>query len=547
MLTHLKSPLSFILAVTALAAGLRLVHFTRVDLWQDEANEVFLCEGSWAETLARVRASEMRPPLRYLFLKVWLLGGRNTHYLRVPSLLFSVAAVGLLYLVARRGLAEGTALIGALIMAAASFPVSTAHFCRSYSMDLLVTLLAVHAYFCWEDRQSLRHRVYAIAAVTAALYTTYFFDFVFAVMLVLQFRAVHRDRSGWRGPLLLFTPILLLTSPLLFLAPEQWSNARANQWHAGGADLTQLLAYFRVLGSGRIKNWDFTQSQDFASLLCAFLSIVGIWRIVKRNDDRDAPTAGPPFFVWWFAGPVAVIFLFSLASIGLFTIRTMVVFAPAYYALVAAGIRSVQSRAGRALAVAILLASNVYSFATTADLRYLTNGSRLAAEMVGREGRAGEWVIHASHFTYFPMRFYAPQLEHRIYQEQVPWNWGAAQVPPEHLLSGLKKVRGLQGFWFIRKINHYQESPAHWWRQLQELTSSWHPAGSAGPRTFSADRRARAGSLVLTHYTVTGVGEPQATDRKRIQQELQALQRLCPFEDEWIQHALGETAKQSGN
>ena len=145
------------------------------------------------------------------------------------------------------------------------------------------------------------------------------------------------------------------------------------------------------------------------------------------------------------------------------------------------------------------------------------------------------------------MRFYAPQLEHRIYQEQVPWNWGAAQVPPEHLLPGLQGARVLPGFWLIRKINHYQESPAHWWRQLQDLTSAWHPAGSAGPRTFSADRRARAGSLVLTHYTVTGVSEPQPTDRGKISRELQALQRLYPFKDEWIQRALGGVAQQAGN
>jgi len=537
-----KSPRLFVLCVLALALGLRLVHFTRVDLWQDEANEVFICEGTWAETLSRVRASEMRPPVRYFFLKLWLLGGRGTSYLRLPSLAFSVLAVALLYLVARRRFEEEPARIATMLMACASFAISSAHFCRSYSLDLFVTLLAVHAFHRYEDRGSRSDRAYAIAAITLAAYTSYFFHFVLLVMALFRLNSVRRAKSRWNEFLRLFVPVGVLAIPLLFLALEQLGNARANRWHAGGLELRQFLGYFRVLAAGRIKNWDFSRLQDFATLLCVVLAGTGCWRIVKGDRDTVGDARKGWFAPAWFLIPVCLISLFSLASIGLFTVRTMIVFMPAYYLLIAAGIRGIDSRPGRALAVLLLCGINLYSFYTSGDLRYLTNGSRKASAALAEVTEPDELIVHASHFTYFPMRFYAPRLSHRILHERVPWNWGASQVPLEHLWPDLVPARNKGGFWLVRKHNHYEEDYQHWRSQIAELASPWESGPTGVTRAFVADDRLPMGNLILTHYSVQTIDEPIPPAKNRIRQELESLRQSYldwyHYEDQWTKLAL---------
>jgi hypothetical protein len=533
----------FVLAVGALALGLRLFRFMEPDIWQDEANEIFICEGTWGETLSRIEMSEMRPPVRYVFLKLWLLGGRGTHYLRLPSLVLSVASVFLLYLIVRRALSEETARLAALLMACASFPISSAHFCRSYSTDAFVTLLAVHAFLRHEDLRSVGNRLYAIFAVVLAVYTSYFFDFVLAVMLLFSLVPALRHGGKWRDFLTLYVPVGLLTCPLLLLAPEQWSHAKANQWHAGGADMMHLLGYFRVLGAGRIKNWDFAPQQDFAALLCVLLAAAGAWSVWKTGKHGNGPSRSALFLVGWFFLPVTVIYLVSQMSLGLFTIEVMIVYAPAYYALVAAGIRRIESNPGRILVVLLFGVLSLYSFGTTRDLRYLTNGSCRAAETLREVIEPDEWVVHASHFSYFPMRFYGPELSHTIFQETVPWNWGASQVLPGQLLTGLERVRERPGFWLVRKRNHYREDYDHWLAQIRELAASWTRDGETCH--FVASNPEVIGELILTHYSRQTARQPEPPLSQRVQRELQNLRRVYQerygYGDEWVQRALQES------
>lgn len=527
----LRSPILRLIALLLIAAGVRLIHFTKADLWQDEVNEVFIAEGSFEETLTRIRESEMRPPLRYYVLKVWLWGGRDTHYLRLPSLLFSVAAVGMLYLAARKRLSEEVAMTAAALMAAASFPVSSAQFCRSYSQDLFMATLAGHAFFCHEDRQTWLTRLYYVLAALLCIYTSYFIGLVLAVFLAAHLWAWRSGRMKWQELACLYSPVALLSLPLVPLMLEQMKNARANQWHAAGADIYQLLEYFTVLGAGRIKNWDFNSRQYFVALLCLFFAVLGGRALLREGSTASKPGRRPWVFVVWFAAPVMLIFLFSLKSIGLFTIRTMIVYAPAYYVMVAAGLMALTGPWVRLAVLGVLCVLNVREFSASGDLRYLTNGSSKAADFLQREAAQGEQVIHAEHFTYFPLRFYAPELQHRIFQKEVPWNWGRGQVPKEHLVQSLEKARKLPGFWFVRKRHFYsmfaseEDDYQHWLRQLVELSSPWLTGKEGEYGFFQAERSMLSGNVCLTHY-ISEIREGPTPDiQQRLKESLLRIQK----------------------
>jgi hypothetical protein len=515
----LRTPMAFFWASCALALGLRLFAYWGVDIWQDEANEVFIVEGSWAEAWERMRMSEMRPPLRYVFLKLWLLGGAGAEYLRFPSLVFSSLSVGLLYLGARRLLREDVARWGAVLMAVASFPLSSAYFSRSYAMDMFVTVVAFHAFARLTTDGSRSNRVYYVAALTLTLYTSYFAALVPLLMGAWHLVEVTRRKLDARSLLTLYAPVLVLGAPLLVLLVEQWTQVRTHQWHGEGPGPVVLHLYFDVLASGRIKNWSLTPERALVGVVCWGIAAIGAWQVL-RQDSFVASRAEARVVALWFLIPPFAIFCFSLFSIGVFTIRVMLVYAPAYYLLLAAGLVGFRKPALSAAFVACFAAVNLYVFHTTDDLRYITNGSAEVARRIQDDPRSDQKVVHAQHFTYFPIRLYAPNLDQQILQSEVPWNWGAAQIPREDLSTRFSPIRGEEGFWFVQQRNRYKQDRRRWLEQLRTLTSSW--LGPDGQRySFVRDDRILTEAVALTHY-VRRPDDRRVMENHRLRSELES-------------------------
>ena len=93
--------------------------------------------------LERLAAYENTPPLFYLSLSALPLD--DEAWLRVPSLLASVAAVPVLYAIARPLLGTTAALVGALALAVAPYHVSFANYSRAFMLAGLGLLLALWA------------------------------------------------------------------------------------------------------------------------------------------------------------------------------------------------------------------------------------------------------------------------------------------------------------------------------------------------------------------------------------------------------------------
>ena len=493
------SPLVFFVGLSVLALALRWLDFTAVDLWQDEANEVFIVKDGFWDTLERVRRSEMRPPLRFYFLELWQLGGWGTHYLRLPSLAMSALAVPLLYLGARRLLREDVARVGALLMAGASFPISAAHFCRSYAMDLFVATLAFHAFALFAASPSRRNAAYYAVAITVAGWTSYFAGLILVLMAFFHLGAWRRGELPFRELLVLYAGPALAMAPLLLLMAEQWANARENAWHADGSDLWIGTVYLQVLGAGRIKNWtDFDLGQSLTALACLPLLVLGaldLWRrseLVRKSPEvRIVPA--------WFLVPSIGLFVFSLFSLGVFTIRTMLVYAPAYYLLVGAGLFRVPWAWLRGAAVCLFVAANVHGFATTEDLRYITHGSEAAVRAIRDHSAGDQSVVHAQHFSWFPMTLYGPDLDQWILQGRVPWNWGGAQVPADRLRTDLESLRTAEGFWFVQKRDDYHHPRERWLGQLEAIAVPWTDASGRG-WSFRSGERILFDGLAVTHF-----------------------------------------------
>lgn len=133
-------------AILILAFGLRLYALDAENLWSDEAFTVHHAgEQNYEEFITLISTTEAAPPGHYLFLHYWLWWfGDSEFSVRFPSVLFGVAAVGVLFLIVRRLGNETMAILSSLFMATSMLQVLFSQEARLYSLFTLLVLLAVY-------------------------------------------------------------------------------------------------------------------------------------------------------------------------------------------------------------------------------------------------------------------------------------------------------------------------------------------------------------------------------------------------------------------
>src|SRR4051812_5257669 len=202
--------------VTAMAALLRLHALTSKSVWYDEAYVISLAQMSIPELLRELIATDILPPLYYVFMHYWVMLGTDPFLIRFPSVIISTATVPLLYFTGRR--LAGRRIAGA---AAALLAVSTIHLywaqqARMYAW--LCFLCLATTYFLVRALQTRSLLAWVLFAVTsaAAMYMQVTAAFYLAAQgLATLWLLARRDslRSAWRpwvmselGAALLFVP-----------------------------------------------------------------------------------------------------------------------------------------------------------------------------------------------------------------------------------------------------------------------------------------------------------------------------------------------------
>ncbi len=158
--------------VAALAALLRWVEIAQQGLWLDEAFSVWMARQPARDLLHWVSRIDQHPPLYYLLLRGWmLLTGDGEAAVRALSLLFGVATVPVVYLLARRLLAPASAVAAALLLALSPFHVRFAQEARMYTLltfNAALALLAL-AHLLTGDRRLRWWVVYVLFSALALL------------------------------------------------------------------------------------------------------------------------------------------------------------------------------------------------------------------------------------------------------------------------------------------------------------------------------------------------------------------------------------------
>jgi hypothetical protein len=160
------------------ATGLvfRLHGFDR-SLWLDEFGTLWAIEGSLGETAARVIGFHGQSPLYYLIVwpvTHWL--GESEILLRLPSFIFGLASVGVVYLTCRRIAGQRAALFGASV-AWISVPMTAASAnARPYALAMLLVAVAFFGFVGAVLDGRLRYRLCFIIGGSGLFLTHYIYS-----------------------------------------------------------------------------------------------------------------------------------------------------------------------------------------------------------------------------------------------------------------------------------------------------------------------------------------------------------------------------------
>jgi len=421
-----RSDRGLLYAAVLAGAFLRVFHLGAQSIWGDEALTLQRYAGgeSLAQFLSGIWHNAFHPPLYFMVVHYWRLLGQSEIMLRLPSAVFGVAAIPLIYLVARRIFAPPVPGISALVLALSPFHIWYSQEARMYSLQALLALGSMLFFLrAWESRRAMDFAIYGILTVLG-LYTHIATVFLVAAQGVFIFGAVIRDwrRSiPWIGAaavaLAAFTPWILQFAAVTGAPAAIGFEREPSPLHLGyglytfsvGYSLGPSVSELHSLSTGDAIRRNLPAIAASA-LIFGALMILGLARAYRRNRT------GFWLILSHFTVPLALAAGASLVTGVPLNPRYLMVAALPYWVAVALGVQTcARSRALRMMpaAGAVLIVLSLYNHYF--QPAYAKQDVRSAAALVNDKAEPDDAIIISSielggPFTYYFKRQDVPYI-----------------------------------------------------------------------------------------------------------------------------------------
>lgn len=128
----------FCMVMIAVAVLLRVLFVSSEALWGDEVFTIRFASVPFGEMMGEV-AGDVHPPLYFIIMQPWVsVAGTSETALRLPSVLFSIAAIGFFYFLCRR--LRMPALMGTALFALSLSGLVYAHEARMYTLFVFLVI-----------------------------------------------------------------------------------------------------------------------------------------------------------------------------------------------------------------------------------------------------------------------------------------------------------------------------------------------------------------------------------------------------------------------
>ena len=326
-----RARLALISGITALAAVLRLLYLGKKSLWMDEIVSVSIARLDPVGFRNVVLSWELNEGLYYTLLRNWMHLGRSEFFIRLLSVLPSVAAIPFVYLLGRRLVSERVGILAALLLAVNAFDVRYAQEARAYSLFAFLVVLA--SWFFVRCRDAPNKRANWAGLVIALVLGMYAHFFAGLMLPVFWLEAALRKRGfPWKQFLIISGITVALAIPIfLFVATK-------NRGQVGWVQPTKWKDFhvLAVLLSGR--------GGLVLLLICAASLVLALVRLFGLPERAGRQAVWGEGFVWmWLVLPLGITTVVSLFK-PMFVSRYFIFCLPAFVLLVATGLSMIRPR-----------------------------------------------------------------------------------------------------------------------------------------------------------------------------------------------------------
>jgi len=266
-----------------LAIIIRIVAlFNYGDFWFDEMFSFIYSQKPWADTIT-YWLWETNPPLHLLILKIWFyLLPANELWARIPSLIFGIANVYVIYLFAKNIFNKNIAVLCALLLALHPYHVFVSVTARGYSLLILLTTLSLFFFFkIFVQNQTQQKNKIIFAFINVLLAYTHLTSVLILLgQLVLAILLGKPKIKSWiKINIIGFIVWLLWIIPSLFNKFNAGTFSGAWFLHMKN-NLSSIFGNIQLVVSGPI-SWPY-------SSITSLLIISGlIWLLIKQHNNKQ--------------------------------------------------------------------------------------------------------------------------------------------------------------------------------------------------------------------------------------------------------------------
>ena len=312
---------AFILAISFF---LRLISLNQ-SLWLDEATTAIVARDfSWGDFFGKFLPADFHPPLYYVLVKLFagLINNYSEVALRLPSVIFGVLTVFLVYKIGKEIKNEGLGLFSSLLLAVSSLHIYYSQEARMYALTAFFIALSVYFYiknnywlFCF--------------SLTAAFWSDYMAVFMIPVFAIHNF---FYQRKNFKKTILFLIIALSLCLPMFLFLPNQLSTGLgiSSEW-ASVLGQTNLKNIFLIPIKFLIGRISFEDKLVYGFAVFIIGSLAGYLFLcsIKKNKKYN-------FFYFWLFIPPIFGFFVSLFIPVLSYFRFLFTL-PAFYLIVSIG------------------------------------------------------------------------------------------------------------------------------------------------------------------------------------------------------------------
>ena len=432
---------------------LRFFRVGHQSLWLDEAFSAILAQRDWGQIISGT-AQDTMPPMYYLLLHAFLALGDGEIPVRLPSALWGVFTIPLLYVLGRRLFNEKVGLVSAGLLAISPFHIFYSQEARMYSQLGFLALLSAFCFLRAWQNGGKRDWLGFVLSTAAALYTQNMAFLLLAALGIFALSHWQKTRQKARALAIALGGIALFFLPWLLYLPDQVARVGSDFW----VETPSVLELFTTLGLflfGYALPPLLAIAALTVGLYAVFLTLFIGWRVFQSEEaERESLI----FVFCLFIVPMTSTFLVSLLW-PIFLARTLIVSALALLILLAWGL----TRMPRSLAVLLiapglaLVGLSLYN--SYANPAYAKPPLREAADYLEAHFQDGDTAIHTSDSSYLAFAYYAPELKRHFlagdpdYEEQTTRGrtGRVAGIRPESLEEIVSNQNQL---WVIMVLDH---------------------------------------------------------------------------------------------